>query len=74
MASITCYITIFIEVDVAQMKKLLLLVDRAYFEAYRDKYEMVFDKSVEVLRKRFTDEVYRYENLPQSLAVLKQEQ
>ena len=61
IAAITCYISIFIETDVNEMKKLFLLVDRAYFEIYRDKYEQILEKAVVALRKKFKDEVMNYD-------------
>jgi len=58
---LTCYISIFIEADVNEMKKLFLLVDRGYFEFYRNQYEQILEKAVIGLKKKFKDEVIRYE-------------
>ena len=55
------------------MKKLLLLVDRAYFEVYRDKYDKILEKAVLGLRKKFKDEVIPYDAYSSSL-VAKQKQ
>lgn len=43
------------------MKKLFLLVDRSYFEFYRNQYEQILEKAVIGLKKKFKDEVIRYE-------------
>lgn len=74
IAGITCYISIFIETDVNEMKKLLLLVDRAYFEVYRDKYEQILEKAVVSLRKKFKDEVIQYDTSAFSKTVMQQQE